>query len=57
MLRTKRRRLAIEVVGCPEANGGRASSDGRWNKCLLAEVQHTEPVGDKVQASKEKGLG
>ena len=53
----KRRRLIIEVPGSPRANGGRASSDGRWNKYLLAEVQHAEPVVDEVQASKEEGLG
>ena len=57
MLGTKRRHLAVEVVGCPEADGGHASSDGCQNKCLLAEVQHAEPVGDEVQASEEEGLG
>ena len=57
MLRTKHNRLAVEVVGCPGSDGGRASSDGCRNKCLLAEVQHAEPVGDEVQASEEEGLG
>ena len=57
MLGTKRRRLTVEVVGCPGADGGRASSDGCRNKCLLAEVKHAEPIGDEVQASEEEGLG
>ena len=57
MLGTKRRRLAVEVAESPGADEGCASSDGRWNKYLLAEVQHAEPVGDEVQASKEEGLG
>ena len=48
MLETKRRCLAIEVIGCQGADGGRASSDGCQNKCLLMEVQHAEPVGDEV---------
>ena len=56
MLGTKRRRLTIEVVGCPRADGER-TSDGRRNKCLLTEVQHAEPVGDEVQAFEEEGLG
>ena len=40
----------------PGADRGR-SSDGRWDKCLLAEAKHAELVGDEVQASKEEGLG
>ena len=56
MLRVKRRCLIIEVVVCLGADGGRPS-DGCQNKCLLAEVQHDEPVGDEVQASEEEGLG
>ena len=48
MLVTKHWRLTVEVVRCPGADRGRASSDGRWNKCLLMEVQHAEPVGDEV---------
>ena len=57
MLGTKRRRLAVEVVGCSEADGGRASSNGCRNKRLLAEAQHAELVDDEVQASEEEGLG
>ena len=57
MLVMKRRRLAVQVIGCPRADGARVSSNRRWNKCLLMEVQHTKPVGDEVQASKEEGLG
>ena len=54
MLGMKHRRLTIEVVGCPRADGGRVSSDGRQNKCLLTEVQHAEPVGDESRLSKRK---
>ena len=43
----KRRRLIVEVVVRPRADGGRPS-DGRQNKCLLAEVQYGEPVGGEV---------
>ena len=53
----KRRRLIVEVAGWPGADGGRSSSDGRRDKCLLAEVKHVEPVGDEVQAFEEEGLG
>ena len=53
MLGTKRRRLAVEVVGCPRADGGCASSDGCRNKCLT-EVKHVVPVGNEIQASKRK---
>ena len=56
MLETKHRRLIIEVIRCPKADGGRPS-DGRRDGCLLAEVEHAEPVSDEVQASKEEGLG
>ena len=56
MLGMKRMRLVVEVVGCPGADGG-CPSDGRQNKCLLAEVKYAEPVGDDVQTSKEEGLG
>ena len=56
MLRMKCKRLAVEVVGCPGADGGRPS-DRCQNKCLLVEVQYAEPVGDEVQASEEEGLG
>ena len=56
MLRTKRRRLVVEVAGSPGADGGRPS-DGRQDGCVLAEAEHTELVGDEVQASKEEGLG
>ena len=52
----KRRHLVIEVVVRPEADGGHPS-DGRRNKCLLAEVQYAKPVGDEVQGSEEEGLG
>ena len=41
----------------PGADGGRSSSDGHRDECLLAEVKHAEPVDDEVQASKEEGLG
>ena len=47
MLGLKRRHLVIEVIMCPKADGGRPS-DGRQNKCLLAEVQYGEPVGGEV---------
>ena len=43
----KRRRLIVEVVVYPRADGGRPS-DGRRNKCLLAEVQHIKLVNDEV---------
>ena len=43
----KHMRLVVEVVVCPEADGGRPS-DGRWNECLLAEAKHAAPVGDEV---------
>ena len=52
----KRRRLVVEVVVHPGADGG-CPSDGHQNECLLAEVWYAEPVGDEVQASKDKGLG
>ena len=57
LLGMKRRRLVIEVIGCPGADGGCASLDGRRNKCLLTEVQYAEPVGDEVQAFEEEGVG
>ena len=50
-------RLIVEVVGCPRANGGRSSSDGRRDKCLLAKAKHAELAHDEVQVSKEEGLG
>ena len=53
MLGMKRRRLVVEVVVRPGADGGRPS-DGRQNKCLLTEVQHAEPVGDESRLSKRK---
>jgi len=53
----KHRCLVVEVVGWPRADGGRSSSDGRWEKCLLVEAKYAELVGDEVQASKEEGLG
>ena len=56
MLRMKRRHLAIEVTGSPRADGG-CPSGGRWDRCLLAEVKHAEPVGDEFQAFEEGGLG
>ena len=37
MLRAKRRRLVVEVIVCPGAEGG-GPSDGHRNKCLLMEV-------------------
>ena len=52
----KRRRLIVEVVVRPRADGG-CPSNVHQNKCLLAEVQYGEPVGDEVQASEEEGLG
>ena len=56
MLGTKHRRLVVEVIKSPRADGGRPS-DGRLDGCLLVEVEHAEPVGDEVQASEEEGLG
>ena len=50
----KRRCLVVEVAGWPRADGGRSSSDGHWDKCLLAKAKHTELVGIEVQASKEE---
>ena len=47
MLGMKRRHLIVEVIGCPRADRG-CPSDGRRNKCLLAEVKHAEPVSDEV---------
>ena len=52
----KRRRLIVEVVGSPRADGGRPS-DGRQDRCLLKEVKHAKLVGDEVQTPKEEGLG
>ena len=46
----------VEVVVRPRADGG-CPSNVHQNKCLLAEVQYGEPVGDEVQASEEEGLG
>ena len=51
----KRRRLIIEVVGCPGADGGRPS-DWRRDGCLLLELKRVEPVGNEVQAFEEEGL-
>ena len=56
MIRTKHKRLVVEVAESPRANGGHPF-DGRWDGCLLAEVKHAEPVGDKVQVFEEEGLG
>ena len=53
----KRRCLIVEVAGCPRADEGRSSSDGRYDMCLLMEVKYTELVSDEVQASEEEGLG
>ena len=49
--------LVVEVAGWPRADGGRSSSDGRRDKCLLAKAKHAELVDDKVQASEQEGLG
>ena len=56
MLRTKRRRLVVEVAENPGADGGRPS-DGCQDGCLLVEVENAKPIGDEVQASEEEGLG
>ena len=56
-LGVKRKCLIVEVVGWPGADGGRSSSDGRRDKCLLVEAKHAEPVGDEVQAFEVEGLG
>ena len=50
LLRTKHRRLIIEVIVCPRADGGRPS-DGHQDDCFLAELQNAKPVDDEVQAS------
>ena len=55
-LGAKHRCLVVEVVGWPKADGGRYSSYGLRDKCLLVEMKYAELVSDKVQASKEKGL-
>ena len=36
----KRGRLVVEVTGCPGADVGRSSSDGRRYRCLLTEAKH-----------------
>ena len=46
--------LVVEVAGWPGADGGRSSSDGRRDKCLLAKAKHAEPVGDESRLSKRK---
>ena len=56
MLEMKRRCLVVVVTGSPKAAGGRPS-DGRRDGCLLAKVEHAEPVGGEVQAFEEEGLG
>jgi len=44
----KRGCLDVEVVERPDVGGGRSSSSGRQDKCLLAEVEYAELVGDEV---------
>ena len=56
-LEMKRGCLDVEVIEWPRAYGGRSSSNGRRDKCLLAEAKYAELVGDEVQTSKEEGLG
>ena len=55
MLVMKRRCCAIEV-----AHTG-VDGERLFDRCrvasLLTEVEYAEPIGDEVQASKEKGLG
>ena len=48
--------LDVEVVEWPGASGERSSSIGRRDKCLLAEAEYAELVGDEVQTFKEEGL-
>ena len=48
MLEVKRRRLVVEVVGWPKADGGRSSSDRRRDKCLLVKAKYAELVSDEV---------
>ena len=55
-LEAKRRCFDVEVIEWPGASGGRSSSSGRWDKCLLAEAEYAELVDDEVQTSKEEGL-
>ena len=52
----KHRRLIIEVIMRPRADGGRPF-DGHQNECLLVEASYAKLVGDEVQASEEEGLG
>ena len=47
----KRRCRAVEIA-CPGVDGERLS-DGCRVASLLAEVEHAEPVGDEVQASRK----
>ena len=51
----KRRCRVVEVTH-PGVNGG-CLPDGCRVASLLAEVEYAESIGDKVQASKEEGLG
>ena len=45
------------VDGWPRVDGGRSSSDGCRDKCLLVKAKHAKLVDDEVQASEEEGLG
>ena len=48
MLEEKHGCLDVEIIEWPGAGGGRSSSDGRRDKCLLAKAKHAELVGDEV---------
>ena len=54
----KRGCLDVEVIEWPVAvSGVCSSSNGRWDKRLFVEAKYAELVSDKVQTSKEEGLG
>ena len=55
-LKAKRECLDVDVVERPRAGGGRSSSSGRRDKCVLVEVKYAELVGNEVKTSKEEGL-
>ena len=52
----KREGFNVEVVKSPGADGGRSSSSGRRDECLLTEAEYAEPISDEVQTLKKKGL-
>ena len=55
-LEAKCRCLVVEVVERPGVSGGSSYSRGRRDRCLLAEAEYAELVGDEVQTTEEEGL-